>query len=46
MVEVERLIKKKHLIEKKNKIIIHKRQLNQTIEDNKVHVDYAIKFFQ
>ena len=40
------LLKKKHLIKKKNKTIIHERKLNQTIEDNEVHVDYAIKFFQ
>ena len=40
------LLKKKHLIEKRNKIILDVRKLNQTIEDNKVHVDYAIKFFR
>ena len=40
------LLKKKHLIKKRNDTIIDERKLNQTIEDNKVHVDYAIKFFQ
>ena len=40
------LLKKKHLIEKGNNIILDERKLNQTIEDNKVHVDYAIKFFR
>ncbi len=39
------LLKKKHLIEKKNYTILDEMKLNQTIEDNKVHVDYAIKFF-
>ena len=40
------LLKKKHLINKRNNIIIDERKLNQTIENNAVHVDYAIKFFQ
>ena len=40
------LLKKKHLIEKRNNTILDERKLNQTIEDNKVHVDYAIKFFR
>ena len=40
------LLKKKHLIEGKNNTILDERKLNQTIEDNKVHVDYAIKFFR
>ena len=40
------LLKKKHLIEKRNKIILHEEKLNQTIEENAVQVDYAIKFFQ
>ena len=40
------LLKKKHLIEKKNNTIIDERKLNQTIEDNEVHIDYAMKFFQ
>ena len=40
------LLKKKHLIEKKNNIIIDERKLNQTIDENEVHVDYAMKFFQ
>ena len=40
------LLKKKHFIVKKNNIIINERRLNQTIENNEVHVDYAIKFFQ
>jgi len=34
------------LIEGKNNTILDERKLNQTIEDNKVHVDYAIKFFR
>ena len=40
------LLKKKHLIEAKNNTILDERKLNRTIEDNKVHVDYAIKFFR
>ena len=40
------LLKKKHLIEKKNVIVIDERKLSQTIENNKVHVDYVIKFFR
>ncbi len=40
------LLKKKHLIEGKNNTILDERKLNRTIEDNKVHVDYAIKFFR
>ena len=40
------LLKKKHLIVKGNNTILDERKLNQTIEDNKVHVDYAIKFFR
>ena len=40
------LLKKNHLIEKGNNTILDERKLNQTIEDNKVHVDYAIKFFR
>ena len=40
------LLKKKHLIKKRNKIILDEEKLNQTIEDNSVQVDYAIKFFQ
>ena len=40
------LLKKKHLIDKRNNIIIDERKLNQTIENNAVYVDYAIKFFQ
>ena len=40
------LLKNKHLIEKKNKIILDEETLNQTIDDNAVKVDYAIKFFQ
>ncbi len=40
------LLKKKHLIEEKNNTILDERKLNQTIENNKVHVDYAIKFFR
>ena len=40
------LLKKKHLIEKRNNMILDERKLNQTIEDNKVHVDYAMKFFR
>ena len=40
------LLKKKHLIEKRNHTVIDERKLDQTIENNKVHVDYAIKFFQ
>ena len=40
------LLKKKHLIEKRNNIIIDERKLNQTIDKNKVHVDYAMKFLQ
>ena len=40
------LLKKKHLIEKRNNMILDERKLNQTIEDNEVHVDYAMKFFR
>ena len=40
------LLKKKHFIEKRNNIIIDERKLHQTIEKNKVYVNYAIKFFQ
>ena len=40
------LLKKKHLIKKRNKIILDEKKLNQTIEDNAVKVDYAIKFFK
>ena len=40
------LLKKMHLIEKSNNTVIDKTKLNQTIENNEVHVDYAIKFFQ
>ena len=40
------LLKKKHLIEKRNNSTLDERKLNQTIKDNKVHVDYAIKFFR
>ncbi len=40
------LLKKIHIIEKNNNTIIDERRLNQTIENNGVHVDYAIKFFQ
>tara|TARA_Y100001978_G_C23449801_1_gene317121 strand:- start:103 stop:642 length:540 start_codon:yes stop_codon:yes gene_type:complete len=40
------LLKKKHLIEGKNNTILDERKLNRTIKDNKVHVDYAIKFFR
>ena len=40
------LLKKKHLIEKRNITVIDERKLRQTIENNKVHVDYVIKFFR
>jgi len=40
------LLKKKHLIEKRNNMILDERKLNQTIEHNEVHVDYAMKFFR
>ena len=40
------LLKKRHLIEQRNQTIIDKIKLNQTIEKNEVHVDYAIKFFE
>ena len=32
--------------EGKNNTILDERKLNRTIEDNKIHVDYAIKFFR
>ena len=40
------LLKTKHLILKGNYTIIDEKKLNQTIEKNEVHVDYAIKFFR
>ena len=40
------LLKKNHLIEKRNNTIIDERKLNKTIEKNELHVDYAMKFFQ
>ena len=40
------LLKKRHLIEKKNRTIIDEIKLNQTIDKNEVHVDYVIKFFE
>ena len=40
------LLKRKHLIEKRNNFIINEKKLNQTIEMNDVHVNYAITFFQ
>ncbi len=40
------LLKKKHLIEERNNIILDEKKLNKTIEDNKVRVDYAIEFFR
>ncbi len=40
------LLKKKYLIKNRNSTIIDERRLIQTIEDNQVKVDYAIKFFQ
>ena len=40
------LLKKKHLIERGESVFLDKEKLNQTIEDNEVQVDYAIKFFQ
>jgi ribonucleotide monophosphatase NagD (HAD superfamily) len=40
------LLKKKHLIQKRNETLIDETKLNQTIENNEVHVDYAIKFFE
>ena len=40
------LLKRTHLIEKRNHTIIDKKKLNQTAESNEVHVDYAIKFFE
>ena len=40
------LLKTKHLTLKVNNTIIDETKLNQTIEENEVHVDYAIKFFQ
>ena len=40
------LLKNKHLILKGNYTIIDEKKLNQTIEKNEVHVDYAIKFFR
>ena len=40
------LLKKNHLIEGINDTILDERKLIQTIENTKVYVDYAIKFFQ
>ena len=40
------LLRKKHLLGNKKNTIIDEKLLNQTIETNKVKVDYAIKFFQ
>jgi HAD superfamily hydrolase (TIGR01459 family) len=40
------LLRKKHLLGNEKNTIIDERKLNQTIETNKVKVDYAIKFFQ
>ncbi len=40
------LLKKMHLIKKGSNTIIDKRKLDQTIENNEVRVDYAIKFFE
>ena len=40
------LLKKRHLIEKRNCTIIDEIKLNQTIDSNEVHVDYVIKFFE
>ena len=40
------LLKTKHLTLKGNNTIIDETKLNKTIEENEVHVDYAIKFFQ
>ena len=40
------LLKKKHLIEKRNNILLDEKKLNQTIKDNGVQVDYAMKFFR
>ena len=40
------LLKKKHLIERRNNFIIDETKLNQTINKNEVDVDYAIKYFQ
>ena len=40
------LLKRKHLIEKRNRTIIDEIKLNQTIDKNEVHVDYVIKFFE
>ena len=40
------LLKRSHLIEKRNRTIINEIKLNQTIDKNEVHVDYVIKFFE
>jgi hypothetical protein len=40
------LLKTKHLTLEGNNTIIDETKLNQTIEENEVHVDYAIKFFR
>ena len=40
------LLKQRHLIEKENNIIIDEKKLSQTIENDNVYVDYAIKFFK
>ncbi len=40
------LLKRRHLIEKKTRTFIDEIKLNQTIDKNKVHVDYVIKFFE
>ena len=40
------LLKTQHLTLKGNNTIIDVKKLNQTIEKNEVHVDYAIKFFR
>ena len=40
------LLKTTHLTLKGDNTIIDETKLNQTIEENEVHVDYAIKFFR
>ena len=40
------LLKRSHLIEKRNRTIINEIKLNQTIDKNEVHVDYVIRFFE
>ena len=40
------LLKEIHIIQKSNNTIIDERRLNQTLVNNEVHVNYAIKFFQ